>query len=177
MGDQAHRRPASAVKGIPQGRLKAHHCRATSCLAHQSARPERGSLRRGRPQARNRSSRAAFSPTGAPARWVDSSGSCRRYRSSESRRRAGASAQVYPASGRIGAGRPDRKIVFSAGGRWEASCPRSNRSRAGTSDCRGRPFCRILLDKIRNLPYVFLMTESLPVRRRPGPGEEKFAAV
>jgi hypothetical protein len=25
--------------------------------------------------------------------------------------------------GRIEAGRPDRKIVFSAGGRWEAGCP------------------------------------------------------
>jgi hypothetical protein len=33
-------------------------------------------------------------------------------------------------------------------------------------------FLSILLDKIRNIRYVFLLTESLPARRLPGPGEE-----
>jgi hypothetical protein len=35
----------------------------------------------------------------------------------------------------------------------------------------------IFLDKIRNMLYVFILTEFLPARRRPGPGEEKFTAV
>jgi hypothetical protein len=33
------------------------------------------------------------------------------------------------------------------------------------------------LDKIRNMLYVFLLTESMPARRLPGPGEEKSTAV
>jgi hypothetical protein len=31
----------------------------------------------------------------------------------------------------------------------------------------------ILLDKIRNMFYMFLLTESILARRRPGPGEER----
>ena len=31
----------------------------------------------------------------------------------------------------------------------------------------------ICLDKSRNMIYLFLLTESLPARRLPGPGEEK----
>jgi hypothetical protein len=31
----------------------------------------------------------------------------------------------------------------------------------------------IFPDKIRNMLYIFLLTESMPARRLPGPGEEK----
>jgi hypothetical protein len=34
------------------------------------------------------------------------------------------------------------------------------------------PFLPIFLDKIRNMRYVFLLTEPLPARRLPWPGEE-----
>jgi hypothetical protein len=57
---------------------------------------------------------------------------------------------------------------------------RSNRSRAGTSDCRGRLFCRFLCRVLcrffltkSEIGAGLLLTESLLVRRLPGPGEEK----
>jgi hypothetical protein len=86
-----------------------------------------------------------------------------------------------PLLGRIEAGRTDRKIVLSAGGRWEASCPRveslsSRNERLSRATFLSIPLSSplsILLDKIRNMDYVLLLTESLPARRLPGPGEEK----
>ena len=63
-------------------------------------------------------------------------------------------------------------MVFSAGGRWEASCPRQIALKPERATVEG-DFLSILLDKIRNMLYVFLLTESLLARRRPGPGEEK----
>jgi hypothetical protein len=35
-------------------------------------------------------------------------------------------------------------------------------------------FLSIFLDKIRNSRYVFLLTESMPARRLPGPGNESL---
>jgi len=34
-------------------------------------------------------------------------------------------------------------------------------------------FLSIILDKIRNTLYMFLLTESIPARRLPAPGEER----
>jgi hypothetical protein len=49
---------------------------------------------------------------------------------------------------------------------------RSNRSRAGTSDGREPLFLSIIIDKIRNMRYIFSLTESLSARHRPWPGGE-----
>ena len=48
-------------------------------------------------------------------------------------------------------------------------CPRRIPKRAANSY---RYKSRDSLDRIRNISYVLLLTESLPARRLPGPGEE-----
>jgi hypothetical protein len=53
--------------------------------------------------------------------------------------------------GRIEAGRPDRKIVFTAGGRWEASCLSDQIAlEPGRATVEGDSSVEIILDKIRN---------------------------
>jgi hypothetical protein len=56
------------------------------------------------------------------------------------------------------------------------------RHKAG-HDGGGRPStviaisARLYLDKIRNTPYTLLLTEYLPARRRPAPGEERLCCL
>jgi hypothetical protein len=67
------------------------------------------------------------------------------------------------------------RLSSAPAGAGKRHAPRSNRSRAGRSE-RSRAISlsrAIYLDKIRNILYVLVLTESLPARRLPGSGEEK----